>query len=97
MVLRQCLQNEYSYVYRKTTFMQKDNFTCNQNKMAKTHSRSNRIIHGQYLCHPQETVRQMFAQIVSLRQITNIIYHVHISNNKNKHFSFIFVHFQIFR
>ena len=77
--------------------MQKDNFTCNQNKMAKTHSRSNRIIHGQYLCHPQEIVRQMFAQIVSLRQITNIIYHVHISNNKNKHFSFIFVHFQIFR
>ena len=28
----------------------------------------------------------MFAQIVSLRQITNIIYHVPISNNKNKHF-----------
>ena len=39
------------------------------------------------LCHPQEIVRQMFAQIVSLRQITNIIYHVHISNNKNKQFS----------
>ena len=39
-----------------------------------------------YLSHPQEIVRQMFAQIVSLRQITNIIYHVHISNNKNKHF-----------
>ena len=52
--------------------------------MAKTHSRSNRIIH---LCHPQEIVRQMFAQIVSLRQITNINYHVHIRNNKNKHFS----------
>ena len=42
---------------------------------------------GIFLCHPQEIVRQMFAQIVSLRQITNIIYHVHISNNKNKHFS----------
>ena len=55
--------------------------------MAKTHSRSNRIIHGHIYSHPQEIVRQMFAQIVSLRQITNIIYHVHISNNKNKHFS----------
>ena len=85
MVLRQSLQNKYSYVYRKTTFMQKNNFTCNQNKMAKTHSRSNRIIHGHIVI--QEIVRQMFAQIVSLRQITNIIYHVHISNNKNKHFS----------
>ena len=39
-----------------------------------------------YFCHPQEIVRQIFVQIVSLRQITNIIYHVYISNNKNKHF-----------
>ena len=55
MVLRQSLQNKYSYVYKKTTFMQKkkkNNFTCNQNKMAKTHSRSNRIIHGHiYVIH----------------------------------------------
>ena len=83
MVLRQSLQNKYSYVYRKTTFMPKnDNFTCNQNKMAFKPNYS-----WAYLCHPQEIVRQMFAQTVSLRQITNIIYHVHISNNKNKHFS----------
>ena len=34
MILRQSLQNKYSYVYRKTTCMQKDHFTCNQNKMA---------------------------------------------------------------
>ena len=86
MVLRQSLQNKYSYVYRKTTCMQKDRLTCNQNKMAKTHSCSNRIIHGHICVHPQEIVRQIFAQIVSLRQITNIIYHVYISNNKNKHF-----------
>ena len=87
MVLRQSLQNKYSYVYRKTTGMQKDHhFTCNQNKMAKTHSCSNRIIYGHISVHPQEIVRQIFAQIVSLRQITNIIYHVYISNNKNKHF-----------
>ena len=54
--------------------------------MAKTHSCLNRIIHGHIYVHPQEIVRQIFAQIVSLRQITNIIYHVYISNNKNKHF-----------
>ena len=67
--------------------MQKDrHFTCNQNKMAKTHSCSNRIIHGRIYVHPQEIVSQIFAQIVSLCQITDIIYHVYISNNKNKHF-----------
>ena len=87
MVLQQSLQNKYSYVYRKATCMQKRSFYLIQNKMAKTHSISNRIIHGHIYVHPQEIVRQIFAQIVSLRQITNIIYHVYISNNKNKHFS----------
>ena len=68
--------------------MQKRSFYLKQNKMAKTHSCSNRIIHGHiFFVHPQEIVRQIFAQIVSLRQIINIIYHVYISNNKNKHFS----------
>ena len=55
--------------------------------MAKTHSCSKRIIHGHIYVHPQENVRQIFTQTVSLRQLTNIIYHVYISNNKNKHFS----------
>ena len=90
MVLRQSLQNKYSYVHEKTTCMQKrSSFYRNQNKMAtfQTHSCSNRIIHGHIDVHPQEIVRQIFAQIVSLRQITNIIYHVYISINKNKHFS----------
>ena len=87
MVLRQSLQNKYSYVYRKATCVQKRSFSLKQNKMAKTHSCSNRIIHGHIYVHPQEIIRQIFDQIVSLRQITNIIYHVSISNNKNKHFS----------
>ena len=87
MVLRQSLQNKYSYVYRKATCMQKRSFYLKQNKMAKTHSCSNRIIHGHIYVHPQEIVRQIFAQIVPLGQITNIIYHVYISNNKNKRFS----------
>ena len=89
MVLRQRLQNKYSYVYRKTTCMQTNflSLTCNQNKMSTTHSCSNRIIYGHIYVYPQEIVRQTFAQIVSLRQITNIIYHVYIGNNKNKHFS----------
>ena len=66
--------------------MQKRSFYLKQNKMAKSHSCLNRIIHGHIYVHPQEIVRQIFAQTVSLRQITNIIYHVYISNNKNKHF-----------
>ena len=83
MILRQSLQNKqttkptkYSYVYRKATCIQKRSFYLKQNKMAKTHSCSNRITRGHIYVHPQEIVRQIFAQIVSLRQITNIIYHV---------------------
>ena len=64
MVLRQSLQNKYSYVYRKATCMQKKrSFYLKQNKMARTHSCSNRIIHGHIHVHPQEIVRQIFAQI----------------------------------
>ena len=84
MVLRVCKTNTHTFTGRQHV-CKKDHFTCNQNKMAKTHSCSNRIIHGHIYVHPQ--VRQIFAKIVSLRQITNIIYHVYISNNKNKHFS----------
>ena len=43
MVLRQNLQNKYSYVYRKATCMQKRSFYLKQNKMAKTHSCSNLV------------------------------------------------------
>ena len=63
MVLRQSLQNKYSYVYRKATCMQKRSFYLKQTKMARTHSCSNRIIHGHIYVHPQEIVRQIFAQI----------------------------------
>ena len=83
---RVCKTNTHTFTGRQHV-CKKDRFTCNQNKMAKTHSCSNRIIHGHIYVHPHEIVRQIFAQIVSLRQITNTIYHVYISNNKNKHFS----------
>ena len=63
MVLRQGLQNKYSYVYRKATCMQKRSFYLKQNKMARAHSCSNRIIHGHIYVYPQEIVRQIFAQI----------------------------------
>ena len=87
MVLRQSLQNKYSYVYRKTTRMQKISFYLQSKQNGEDALLFKPNYSWAYLCHPQEIVRQIFAQIVSLRQITNIIYHVYISNNKNKHFS----------
>ena len=41
---RVCKTNTHTFTGRQH-LCKKDNFTCNQNKMAKTHSRSNRIIH----------------------------------------------------
>ena len=74
--------NTHTFTGRQHVCKKYHHFTCNQNKMAKTHSCSNRIIYGRIYVHPQEIVRQ----IVSLGQITNIIYHVYICNNKNKLF-----------
>ena len=91
MVLRQSLQNKYSYVHRKTTFMQIISFYLQSKQNGEDAFLFKPNYLWAYLCHPQEIVgqifRQIFAQIVSLRQISNIIYHVYISNNKNKHFS----------
>ena len=87
MVLRQSLQNKYSYVYRKATCMQKISFYLQSKQNGEDAFLFKPNYSWAYLCHPQEIVRQIFTQIVSLRQITNIIYHVYISNSKNKHFS----------
>ena len=73
MVLRQSLQNKYSYVYRKATCMQKRSFYLKQNKMAKAHSCSNRIIHGHIYVHPQEIVRQIFVQCLYVKLPTSFI------------------------
>ena len=53
MVLRQEFAKQILIrLQEDNIYAKKDNFTCNQNKMAKTHSRSNRIIHGQiYVIH----------------------------------------------
>ena len=68
MVLRQSLQNKYSYVYRKTTFMQKKKkksfyLQSKQNGEDAFLFKSN--YSWAYLCHPQEIVHQIFVQIVS--------------------------------
>ena len=69
---RVCKTNTHTFTERQHV-CKKRSFYLKQNKMAKTHSCSNRIIHGHIYVHPQEIVRQIFVQIVSLRQITNII------------------------
>ena len=84
MVLRQGLQNKYSYVYRKATCMQKDHFTLKQNGEDAFLFKPN--YSWVYLCSSTRNSSSNIRSNLSLRQINAIIYHVYISNNKNKHF-----------
>ena len=85
MVLRQSLQKKYSYVYR-------NKYVCKKIILPYTEQNGEDAFLFKpnyswvYLCSSTRNSSSNIRSNLSLRQINNIIYHVYISNNKNKQF-----------